>query len=321
MIKDKDFLDIGERNLPLSKCEKIKLKTIRTFSSFLDYCVLFLAILAILICSYAFFDTNEIFNVSSTENYQMYKPDDKLDLSFNELLEKNKDICAWIDIYGTKIDYPVAHGKDNTEYINKTVLGEFATSGSIFLDSGNAPDFSDFSNILYGHFMERRKMFGDIELFKDENFFNTHKFGALHIRGKKSKGITIFALCKTVGDDFKILSPKKSYSKKLVDEIFKKAVFKRNIEIEEKDNILILDTCDLSFTNGRYILACKLTENVEKNTFTENKKENRFNSLLRKVYNLNFLKIIFLLWLLFFIMFLVYNILKKKKKEKENEKI
>lgn len=320
MIKDKDFLEKGGVNPPLSKMQKIKLKLIRTLSSFLDYFVLFLALLAILICSYAFFDTNEIFTLSSTERYQMYKPDDKLDLSFNELLEKNKDVCAWIDIYGTKIDYPVAHAKDNTEYINKTVLGEFATSGSIFLDSGNRSDFTDFSNILYGHFMEKRKMFGDVGLFKDENFFNTHKFGSLHIRGKKTKGISIFALCKTVGDDFKILSPKKNYSKDLLDEIFQKAVFKRNIEIKESDKILILDTCDLSFTNGRYVLACKLTENVEKNTFTENKKENRFNNLLRKAYNLNFLKIIFVLWLLFFVMFLVYNILKRKK-EKENEKI
>lgn len=44
----------------------------------------------------------------------------------------NKDVAGWITIDDTHIDYPVVQGKDDMEYINKDVYGEFSLSGSIF---------------------------------------------------------------------------------------------------------------------------------------------------------------------------------------------
>lgn len=55
--------------------------------------------------------------------------------TFEELRAINPDVCAWITLDGTKIDYPVLQGEDNLTYINKDVYGNFALAGSIFLDS------------------------------------------------------------------------------------------------------------------------------------------------------------------------------------------
>ena len=54
----------------------------------------------------------------------------------------NKDVAGWITIDDTHIDYPVVQGKDDMEYINKDVYGEFSLSGSIFLSCMNKKDFS-----------------------------------------------------------------------------------------------------------------------------------------------------------------------------------
>ena len=52
--------------------------------------------------------------------------------SLQELQKINPDVCAWLTVDGTKIDYPVVQGETNLEYINQDIYGEFALSGSIF---------------------------------------------------------------------------------------------------------------------------------------------------------------------------------------------
>ena len=94
-------------------------------------------------------------------------------------MKLNKDVVGWIKIFDTHISYPVVQGKDNQEYLNKDVFGEFSFSGSIFLDYRNACDFTDSYSIIYGHHMEYGAMFGDVVEFKNDDYFQEHKTGAL----------------------------------------------------------------------------------------------------------------------------------------------
>ncbi len=319
----------GAIKTELTKRQKIYLKIIRKISRFLDYIVLFMSLIALFIGVYAFWDTHQVFEIASSEGYAVYKPDSSNNLSFEELKLKNKDVFAWIDVYGTKIDYPIVQGQDNSEYLNKTVLGEFSTAGSIFLDHRNDKEFTDFQDILYGHYMAERKMFGDMELFKDKSFFDTHKYGVIHRADKPSIGIEFFAFMKTVGTDKTILSPAKLKEEKsdLVKHIYESATYSRDIDFSNNENIIILDTCDLSITNGRYILAGKLTNTVAENEFKEKIAVNRFSGLLKKVYKINFLIILGIAWLIIFIIYIIYEIsravykkIKDKKAEENKEK-
>ena len=52
--------------------------------------------------------------------------------SFEELRALNPDVCAWLTLDNTEIDYPVLQGENNLTYINKDVYGNFALAGSIF---------------------------------------------------------------------------------------------------------------------------------------------------------------------------------------------
>ena len=70
--------------------------------------------------------------------------------SFEELLKLNPDVCAWLTLDGTEVDYPILQGEDNYEYLNKNVYGEFALSGSLYLDSNNSRDFTDKYSLIYG---------------------------------------------------------------------------------------------------------------------------------------------------------------------------
>lgn len=58
------------------------------------------------------------------------QPGEGANPSLEDLMAINKDVAGWITIDDTHIDYPVVQGKDDMEYINKDVYGEFSLSGS-----------------------------------------------------------------------------------------------------------------------------------------------------------------------------------------------
>lgn len=120
-----------------------------------------------------------------------------------DLQKINADVCAWLTVDDTGIDYPVVRGKDDMEYINKDVYGNFALSGAIFLQSANQPDFSDPYNLIYGHHMSNGAMFGDVVEFVNEEYFATHQTGTLYLP-EKACPITFFACVETDAMDSQI---------------------------------------------------------------------------------------------------------------------
>lgn len=99
--------------------------------------------------------------------------------SFEEMQQINKDSRAWIILPGTHIDYPVVQGKDDLEYSMKDIYGKSSLTGSIYLSAANSRNFTDTFNLVYGHHMDNGAMFGDIEKYEDDSYFNSHRNGYL----------------------------------------------------------------------------------------------------------------------------------------------
>lgn len=300
--------------------KKRALRLVRRASRGLDYVVLIFSILLLFLAGYAFWDTHQVYKIASSEEYSLYKPQTNDRLSFDELKDRNEDLRGWIDVYGTKIDYPIVQGKDNSEYLNKSVLGEMSTAGSIFLDYRNAGDFSDYQNILYGHYMAERKMFGDMELFKEESFFDSHRYGQLYVVNGKRWGIEFFAFLETVGTDQELLAPVKKMSDKqgLIEHIYKRAKYKRTLDFTEEEHLVLLDTCDLTKTNGRYMLVGRLTKEVQENPYKEdtNKKVDK-SHLFDKISQVPLLLIVFPIWFILLLIYYLYRYYERKREKKE----
>lgn len=132
---------------------------------------------------YALWDNNRIYTAAEDVQADMIKLKPHINedggASFEELLAVNSDVCAWVTLDNTGIDYPVLQGSDNLSYINTDVYGNFALAGSIFLDSRNDKTFHEPYALLYGHHMEEHRMFGDLDLYKDEKFFAENRTGTL----------------------------------------------------------------------------------------------------------------------------------------------
>lgn len=93
---------------------------------------------------------------------------------FNELHAVNEDIIAWVNIPGTKIDYPIVF--DGTDdYLHQNLDKEYSYSGTPYIDKEAENPMKDAVNIIYGHHMKNGTLFSDIDKYNDPSYFETHK--------------------------------------------------------------------------------------------------------------------------------------------------
>lgn len=103
------------------------------------------------------------------------EPAEEIPIDFAALQEVNPDIYAWIRIEGTNIDYPVVQSStDDSYYLNHTIEGKEGYPGSIYTESVNSKDFSDFNTILYGHNMRDGSMFQNLHNYEDSAYMAEH---------------------------------------------------------------------------------------------------------------------------------------------------
>ena len=137
---------------------------------------------------------------SSAWDLLKYKPefieDQNVPLSGISLSELNADYRAWLTVYDTSIDYPVVQGGDNLYYAWHDIYKNSSLTGSIYLASENSPDFSDSYNLIYGHHMDNGAMFGRLDDFRDEAFYNGHRQGVI-VSQSGIYDVTIFAVANT----------------------------------------------------------------------------------------------------------------------------
>lgn len=163
------------------RTESVARVAIAVANRVVDFGLLLFILLLIVFGVYSLWDTQQIYSAADAKQYETYKPTtEEESLSFDELRHINSDVFAWLDVYGTNIDYPVVRSEDNNKYLNMDPEGNFALSGSLFLDAENRADFSDPKNIIYGHHMEKEKMFGGLDQFGEEAYFNSHSYGDLY---------------------------------------------------------------------------------------------------------------------------------------------
>lgn len=222
-----------------------------------------LILLMLLYGGYSLWDTAMVFNGAFlSSDLLQFKPaagDPDSNPTLAELQAINPDVLGWLTIDDTHIDYPVVIGETDMEYVNKDVYGDFALSGSIFLDSDNARDLSDAYTLVYGHHMDNGAMFGDVVEFVNTDYFESHPSGTLYLPDA-TYTIEIFACVQVDAFDSMIYDPlaqDDDVSELLhyVDEI---AVQSRYIGVQPTDKVIGLSTCAEAETNGRVVIFGRL---------------------------------------------------------------
>ena len=92
-----------------------------------------------------------------------------------EFYEKNPDICGWIRIENTELDYPLMYTPEDPEkYLRMDFNENYSVGGLPFLDSDCSLDPESGNLIIYGHNMRDGSQFRSIMMYKDRSYWEEH---------------------------------------------------------------------------------------------------------------------------------------------------
>lgn len=112
-------------------------------------------------------------------------------------------------------------------------------------------------------------MFGDIDQFDDETYFNEHQYGNLYYGGR-NHGLEFFAMIDADAYDFTLYNSRVTDGATYLSYLQSIARYWRTEAVPGADgHIVMLSTCADTATNGRYVLFGRITDETYEDTFVE----------------------------------------------------
>ncbi|MCR4804948.1 MAG: sortase, partial [Clostridia bacterium] len=226
-----------------------------------------LASVLILYSGYVLYDTFYTQNQAFSSGWDLlqYRPQiiDDGDIPLNDmgltaLAEINEDMVGWLTVFDTHIDYPVLQGPDDLYYASHDIYKKTSLTGAIYLSAGSSKDLSDNYSLIYGHHMDNGAMFGDIDLFADEDFFSSHREG-IFITPDGAYDLDIFACVSTDAYENMVYTVGDRDIPAVVDFARENALQFREGVADGATKVVLLSTCASAETNGRLVLYAVMT--------------------------------------------------------------
>ncbi len=94
---------------------------------------------------------------------------------FMDLYMRNDDLVGWIQICGTRVNYPVMYTPEDSEYyLGRDFNQKETPSGTPFLDSRCDPDEPSANMIVHAHNMKDGTMFGTLKEYERASYWRKH---------------------------------------------------------------------------------------------------------------------------------------------------
>ncbi|MBP3702115.1 MAG: class B sortase [Lachnospiraceae bacterium] len=187
--------------------------------------------------------------------FVLYVPD------FARLTSINSDVIGWIQIPGTKINYPIVQGSDNDYYLNHTVYGEENSGGAIFMDAAIEDGFEDKNAIIYGHNLKSGAMFSRLNRYARKSFWDANRY--IYITTPVGMNVyEVFSAYQTTADAdiYYYGFGEDQYYQDYLDRITSYSIFNAGVAVGVDDTIITLSTCANDTTQRFIVHAKKITE-------------------------------------------------------------
>lgn len=168
-----------------------------------------------------------------------------LQINWDELLQRNKDVKAWIQIPNTNVNYPVLQGETNDTYIHSDIDYNELSAGSIFIASENEDPFNDFNTVIYGHNMKNGSMFGKLkQMYESEKYKDSKYLWICTPNGKYRYEIFSMQYAKVGSDVYTLFSAHDEQFEAYVKKMAKQSkVDMKALGLGKDDYVVTLSTC------------------------------------------------------------------------------
>lgn len=218
-----------------------------------------LAATLILYSSYVIYDTFYIQNQAFGNSWELleYRPeiidDGSTPLGGSTLATINEDYRAWLTVFDTFIDYPVMQGPNDLYYSSHDINKKSSLTGALYLATDNSRDFSDNYNLIYGHHMDNSALFGGLDKYRDQTYFDEHREGML-VTEDNVYDLQIFAVIHTDAYDNMIYTVGNRDLNDLLTYIRYNHIQLDESVTENATQIVAFSTCESAETNGRLVV-------------------------------------------------------------------
>ena len=199
--------------------------------------------------------------------------DSKLDIKKEEISVKdeidelkkkynNDEVIAILNI-DDEINTPVAQTNDNQFYLKKSLSLKKSVLGSVFMDYRVNKDSKQIN--IYGHNSTKYKPpFNTLEGYLKKDYFNEHRNISLKIDNEVKK-YEIFSIVladkKSTEEHMNLNYKKDSDWVKHFNRLKNRSIYKTNIELNENDKVLVLQTCLFGKYKGKLmVVVARLVE-------------------------------------------------------------
>ena len=243
--------------------------------SVLGLCVVFSV--AYLIYYYSYYEKNDIeYSELSTLvkedsggtveiNYTEKQDKPPILKKYETLYNKNRKLIGWLKIEGCDIDYPVMQTSNNEYYLDHNYNQEYDKNGSLFLDKDCDAAFPNDNMIIYGHHMKSGKMFGNLNYYSKENFWEDNKeftFDTIYETGTyavmyvfRSK---IYSEEEIVFKYYQFIdATSENEFNSNMEEMANMSLYDTGVTASYGDRLITLSTCDSSEEDGRFVVVAK----------------------------------------------------------------
>ena len=184
---------------------------------------------------------------------------------YETLYNKNRKLIGWLKIEGCDIDYPVMQTSNNEYYLAHNYNQEYDKNGSLFLDKDCDAAFPNDNMIIYGHHMKSGKMFGNLNYYSKESFWEDNKeftFDTIYETGTyavmyvfRSK---IYSEEEIVFKYYQFIdATSENEFNSNMEEMANMSLYDTGVTASYGDRLITLSTCDSSEEDGRFVVVAK----------------------------------------------------------------
>ena len=196
--------------------------------------------------------------ITDVQNQEsLIEPEDYIDIS--AMKAENQDLAGYIRIDDTPVDYPIMRSEESDKYLRRDFYGNRSAYGCIYMD--NASYAGGMNLLLYGHNMKSGKMFGQIDLYENEEFMAAHPY----IKYIDETGISVYEVIGYFiagAKDKELLKVLVPYTQEEAEGFLEyvKQHGKLTQDFAFGDNLITLGTCEYTHKNGRLFVIGKRKE-------------------------------------------------------------
>lgn len=183
---------------------------------------------------------------------------------YASLFELNPDMVGWLQIPGTQANYPVMQTPEDPEYyLHRDFYEENSKHGCLF--TAPEPDVQAPSDnvTIYGHHMRDGSMFADLMKYKDQSFWQTHKYIYFDSLSQMHtyEILAVFLTTASSGKGFAFHRFVDAQDSAAFDSYISSckalSLYDTGVDAVYGDKLITLSTCEYTQTNGRLVVVAK----------------------------------------------------------------